>query len=385
MNWGGVTTGIFLGLLIFSVLYNAAFFVLLRERFLLWQSARTLSYIALVIALSPLGMGPWLTPDSYARQVFIHIFFDLGIVLSGPFLRRYLEPGMIGPQLYRLLGWPPMLILLTTPAVLMENSPPVYQAVRDAIFVIMLVLAISAVITAIRRGSQTARHQAAAWSGITTVFAISLFYDIFVGHSFSWLLLLLFPALGLEAILTALGILDRLMRLRREREDAWSRANALDIIAHTDPLTGLGNRRALETGFAARRPTAIAIIDLDHFKAINDAHGHDIGDKVIFAAGTALMSGSSDAMRIGGEEFALLLYGADTKAIRTAEQLRRNIANHVDQMVPELRTPVTASMGLALVNPDSSFATAMKAADINLYIAKSDGRDRAILPLEWVA
>lgn len=380
MTWDGVGTGIFLGLLVFSVVYNAAFFALLRERFLLWQSARTMAYVALTILLSPLALGTVLLPASFERQVAINIFFDLGIVLSGPFLRSYLEPQMIGPRLYRLLGWPPALILLTTPAVLMADASPAYQLVRNILFLAMLVLAVSAVAIAIRRGSRTARYQAIAWSGITLVFAVSLFFDMVLQQPFALLLFALFPALALETILTALGILDRLLRLRSEREDARTRANALNIIAHTDALTGLGNRRALEEAFAARRPTAVAIIDLDHFKAINDQFGHDVGDKVIFAAGTALTSGSAIATRVGGEEFALLLYGSHAEAMRVAESLRHRITGHVAQMVAELEHPVTASMGLALVGTGSSYGAAMKAADINLYAAKNAGRNRSVLP-----
>ena len=107
MSWDGVLTGIFLGLLLFSLAYNAVFYRLLRERFLIWQSVRAMSYFALAIALSPLAMGAWLAPDSFARQVWITIFFDLSVVVSGVFLRSYLEPGMVGPRLYRWLGWPP--------------------------------------------------------------------------------------------------------------------------------------------------------------------------------------------------------------------------------------------------------------------------------------
>ncbi len=73
MTWDGVLTGIFLGLLLFSLAYNAVFYRLLRERFLIWQSVRALSHFALAVALSPLAMGAWLAPDSFARQVWITI------------------------------------------------------------------------------------------------------------------------------------------------------------------------------------------------------------------------------------------------------------------------------------------------------------------------
>jgi len=377
MTWDGVLTGIFLGLLLFSLAYNAAFFSLLRERFLIWQSARTLCYIALAVALSPLAMGPWLAPDSFARQIWITIFFDLSLVVSGAFLRSYLEPGMVGPRLYRWLGWPPVLILLTTPATLMPDAPT-YMMLRSMVLVAMLAFAAATVVIALKRGSRTARYQAAAWSGIGGVYGVSLFHDIVLGEPFASFLFLLFPALGLEVMLTALGILDRLIRLRRERQEARAQAEAMRVIAHTDPLTGLPNRRAIEESFNDDAPVAIALVDLDHFKAINDRHGHDVGDRVIFAAGVALGSGSALAARIGGEEFALLFRGAPEAVAIEAERLRQRIGAYVAQMVPTLGRPVTASMGLVHIGRGTSFGAAMKSADINLYAAKESGRDRVV-------
>lgn len=377
MTWDGVLTGIFLGLLLFSLAYNAVFYRLLRERFLIWQSVRALSYFALAVALSPLAMGAWLAPDSFARQVWITIFFDLSLVVTGVFLRSYLEPGMVGNRLYRWLGWPPALILLTTPATVMPDADT-YMMLRSTVLVGMLALCAATVVIALKRGSRTARYQAAAWSGIGGVYGVSLFHDIVLGQPFDNFLFLLFPALGLEVMLTAFGILDRLMRLRRERQEARAQAEAMRIIAHTDPLTGLPNRRAIEESFNDDPPVAIALVDLDHFKAINDHHGHDVGDRVIFAAGVALGSGSALAARVGGEEFALLFRGAPAAVAIEAERLRQRIGAYVKQMVPLLERPVTASMGLVHIGRNTSFGAAMKSADINLYAAKESGRNRVV-------
>ena len=377
MTWDGVLTGIFLGLLLFSLAYNAVFYRLLRERFLIWQSVRALSYFALAVALSPLAMGAWLAPDSFARQVWITIFFDLSLVVSGVFLRSYLEPGMVSPRVYRWLGWPPVLILMTTPATVMPDAAA-YMMLRSAVLVAMLALCAATVVIALKRGSRTARYQAAAWSGIGGVYGVSLFHDIVLGQPFASFLFLLFPALGLEVMLTAFGILDRLMRLRRERQEARAQAEAMRIIAHTDLLTGLPNRRAIEESFNDEPPVAIALVDLDHFKAINDRHGHDVGDRVIFAAGVALGSGSALAARVGGEEFALLFRGAPAAVAIEAERLRQRIGAYVAQMVPLLERPVTASMGLVHIGRDTSFGAAMKSADINLYAAKESGRNRVV-------
>ena len=378
MTWDGVLTGIFLGLLLFSLAYNAAFYALLRERFLIWQSIRALAYLALAVGLSPLAMGGFFTPDSFARQVWITLFFDLGVAVSGPFLRAYLEPGTIPKRLYRLLGWPPFLILLTTPVTVMADPPGLYFTLRSLLLVTMLTIGVTTVAIALLRGSRTARYQAAAWSGIGGVYGVSLFHDIVLQTPFESFLFLLFPALGLEVMLTALGILDRLIRLRRERTEAQAQAEAMRVIAHTDPLTGLPNRRAIEESYGQETPVAIAIVDLDHFKAINDRHGHDVGDRVIFAAGVALGSGSAMAARIGGEEFALLFRCEASAVAGEAERLRQRVGAYIAQMVPTLKRPVTASMGLVHIARETSFGAAMKSADINLYAAKESGRDRVV-------
>lgn len=385
MSWDGALTGIFFGLLIFSVAYNAAFYALLRERFLLWQSARSIIYLALVVGLSPLAMGAFFSPESFARQVYINLLFDLGVAITGPVLRAYLEPGMIGSRLYRALGWLMPVVMLTTPAMLIPDCPPAYMAFRNAVMVATLVLCMTAVAQAWMRGSRTARYQALAWSAITSVYGISLFHDIVLGRPFEYFLFALFPALGLETILTALGMLDRLHRLRAEREEARASAQALQLIAYRDPLTGLANRRAVEAQFVSHRPLAVALVDLDHFKRINDRYGHAIGDDVIAAAGAALASGRAVAARIGGEEFALLLYGTIIDVVFEAEALRQSVSRRVAEDVRTVIEPVTASMGLVLVDPDLNFAAAMKAADVNLYAAKDGGRNRAVLPAAQAA
>lgn len=375
MTWDGVLTGIFLGFMVFSTVYNLAFFSLLRERFLLWQTARSSAYFALGIALSPLAMGPWLEPHSVARSVFINIIFDVTILVSGPFLRSYLEPGTINQRSYVWLGHLCWLVPLTTPATLIPDCPPAYMLARNVLMVSLLILCCHTVVVAWIRGSVTARYQAAAWSGLTIVFGISLFHDIVLGRPYTLFLFALFPALALETVMTAWGILSRLNRLRQDREDARELADAMQHIAHTDPLTGLPNRRAIEQQFALQRPSAIALIDLDLFKQINDRHGHDVGDKVLFATGSALDSGSAVTARIGGEEFLMLLYGQEEAVVREAEMLRQRVTSRVARLVSGLDGPITASLGLSFVGDSDDFSSAMKRADLNLYLAKGQGRN----------
>lgn len=375
LDWSGVLTGAFLGFLLLPVFYNIAFFVILRERFLVWQMARALALVALTVSLSSLPLGPWLPGQSLARQVLINVLFDCAIAIIGPFLRSILEPGMVSRPVFRLLGWQPWLVALTTPAMLMNPCPPLYMALRDGLLVSILVLVFIALAQAIARGSRAARFQAAAWSCLLAVCGVSLFHDIVLRRPFGLFLYALFGALALEMLLTSIGIGDRFMRLKRGHDEARANAGLLEQLAQTDSLTGLPNRRAIEARFAASRPRAVAIVDIDHFKAINDAFGHACGDAVIVAVAAALNTGDAFAARIGGEEFALLLYSEQPWL--ELEWLRREAPGQIARALPELDRVVTASAGIAELEAGVGFADALKAADLNLYLAKISGRNRS--------
>ncbi len=375
LDWSGVLTGAFLGFLLLPVFYNIAFFVILRERFLVWQMARVLALVVLTISLSSLPLGPWLTGESFARAVLINVLFDCAIAIVGPFLRSILEPGMVSRPVFRLLGWQPWLVALTTPAMLLDRCPPLYMALRNGLLMSILVLVCFALVQAIARGSRAARFQAAGWSCLLAVCGVSLFHDIVLHRPFELFLYALFGALALEMLLTSIGIGDRFMRLKREHDEARASAGLLEQIAQTDPLTGLPNRRAIEARFAASRPRAVAIVDIDHFKAINDAFGHACGDAVIVAVAAALNAGDGFAARIGGEEFALLLYS--DQSWLELEWLRREVPGHIARALPDLSHAITASAGITALDAGVGFAEALKAADLNLYLAKASGRNRS--------
>lgn len=156
--------------------------------------------------------------------------------------------------------------------------------------------------------------------------------------------------------------------------------------ATTDPLTDLPNRWAFEDALdrmcaqarRARRPLALVLLDLDHFKQVNDRHGHDTGDEVLGAVGRALAGAVRDgdlAARSGGEEFAVLL--PDTpleRALDVAERLRAAIAE-IDLPLPGFSP--SASLGVAVLPLHARDAGRLvRAADQALYAAKRAGRDR---------
>lgn len=170
-------------------------------------------------------------------------------------------------------------------------------------------------------------------------------------------------------------------------ETAWTLRDAQEK-ARTDQLTGLGNRRYFEehwartVGDADRQGTVagLILIDVDHFKAVNDTYGHEAGDLVLVAVAEALQAGrraSDFAARLGGEELALILAQSDaTGAREVAERLRRRIEDL------RIRTPagevrVTASLGVGIYPGRSGDAARVfDRADRALYAAKRGGRNR---------
>jgi two-component system cell cycle response regulator len=178
---------------------------------------------------------------------------------------------------------------------------------------------------------------------------------------------------------------DELYARLRAAERVGHMQRELIRLAVTDSLTGMFNRRgffeqAVQPCRRAEEGTPLCAImaDIDHFKRINDEHGHDAGDKAIFALAHELMSGSWHAGRLGGEEFALLLDGRNlAEAAAIAETLRGRIA--------ALRIPsdggqlaLTCSFGVSEWRARDSIDSLLKRADIALYEAKLRGRDRVI-------
>lgn len=181
--------------------------------------------------------------------------------------------------------------------------------------------------------------------------------------------------------------LRKTFQLSYDLHKAYGRAREL---AHTDELTGLANRRAfLEHGKATfdqarryKRSLSLVMFDIDHFKRINDTHGHAAGDEVLRAVAAAVrrIARSADsAGRLGGEEFALLLPETfRDAAAQLAERLRREMADLAIEM-PGETLRVTCSFGVAEQGPDApSLDALLDRADQALYRAKAEGRNRVV-------
>jgi diguanylate cyclase (GGDEF)-like protein len=189
--------------------------------------------------------------------------------------------------------------------------------------------------------------------------------------------------LSFEALLFTIAIAFILLAMAKERTEHRHKTASL-----VDPLTGTANRRAfMQDGEAllkrqANDPCAIAVmlLDLDHFKSINDRFGHAVGDRVLQVftqTGSRCMRRMDLFGRLGGEEFAALLYDANRdKALAAAEEIRTTFAEATRDVEGK---PVNATVSIGVVishEAVSDLSVLLAQADHALYRAKESGRDR---------
>ena len=192
-------------------------------------------------------------------------------------------------------------------------------------------------------------------------------------------LILMAASAGLAALAIIAALLYQLLRVQKKH------GAELSVQALRDPLTGVDNRRALFTnmrdvmaGELPRDEHALLLIDLDHFKRINDSHGHPAGDAVLVAVAAQLkqkLAGRCTLARLGGEEFAVLCPASGRmSALALAEELRVAVAEVIVRDLPP-PTRVTASIGVAMFDGKGSLDDWMRAVDRALYAAKARGRN----------
>ncbi len=194
----------------------------------------------------------------------------------------------------------------------------------------------------------------------------------------------LYKAFTMQAVFVALLYI---LAVTQERMIAsQARAKALDEIASTDALTGAFNRRHLvavleqHVADAARseRELSVLLFDVDHFKRINDVHGHDVGDRVLCHLVNTLQGVLREADtfgRWGGEEFLVVAPGADIDdALELANRCRRALASAPAPGAGEVKV----SCGVASWRPAQHWEAVVRAADAALYAAKAAGRDQAV-------
>ena len=373
------------GMLILPLLFDISFFLVLRERFVVLHAMMVTAMMTYVLTAGGL-VAAYVTPPVAAMTVLGALSWAVGVGISALFLESFLERGAQSPTMRQVTlatGWFTMVVpgffALQFGATQRFDDLGYFVTFIPAIIVIS-----AAVIEAVLRGSRSARFIAVAWAPIIAASIERLLRGLGVYTGPSRLDQLLYLSVGVEVVVISLAIADRFLALRRERDAALTEARMLEQISARDSLTGLMNRRAIEARFdelLAQGFDTFALVDLDRFKAINDVHGHQVGDAALVACASALRSSGdrdSVAVRLGGEEFVVLLRGP--RPLERAEAMRQAIPMRIAKEVPGLDMPVTASMGVVMLAdaraPKMAFAEFYARADALMYEAKASGRNR---------
>lgn len=178
-----------------------------------------------------------------------------------------------------------------------------------------------------------------------------------------------------------------------DRRDRSALISELERLRHEvlhDPLTGLGNRRFLDIMFESRmgamregaEPFGLFMIDIDHFKAVNDEYGHTVGDKAIAAVAATLSSAVRPldaAVRWGGEEFILMCPNIANALGSIAERIRMMVEHSWVELEDGRSLSVTISVGAARATKSDSLESLVKRADARMYEAKNSGRNRWVI------
>lgn len=356
----------------------------LRDASFVWYAAYLLAYVWILglqsaFLASPLGLT---FPESGA-PLSGRIATAAAVACAAMFLDRFANLRRYAPRLRwglhalaAAIVAASLLSLLPVPALVQFG-----RGVTNPLIILGGPLLLVAALWAAAKGSRYALIFAVGWApllAVTVMGSLQMF-----GHFSSWLWLdnAGMAAGAFEALVLSAGLAYRSMELRRDRDSARQLANI-------DPLTGLLNRRAWSE--RVRRlmaedaaPPSVLFIDLDHFKALNDRHGHDLGDRALAAVANSLKQNlrSQDLLaRHGGEELVAALPGCELDvAARLAEQLRQRVGRlRIEGISPAEAYSATLSLsiGVARLRPGETLESLVRRADAAMYAAKRAGRDR---------
>lgn len=366
------------GLALALLIYNLALWATLRYRF---QLAYCLMVAALTAyAFTSSGAMAWLMPDiaNNDRLRLNYLLLTIACASALLFARAFFEAHVFGPRL-RLLIRVTVAALIGTGCFFVLFAPFGVQfadRVYSWIFTGVIICVVATLWSAWRGRSNFLWVFAIAWALPILAASLRVFANLGLIRWNFWLDNSTILSMAAEALISSVAIAYRIRMLSHERDAAVAAEAVARRLADTDPLTGLLNRRSfLAQAIGRPGPQTLLILDLDHFKQVNDTLGHDGGDEVLRVVARTLRTiapvGALVA-RIGGEEFAIVTQidqPVDAQALLGRLRATR--------MPYDLR--VTASIGTAtgplIAEPDWKWL--YRAADTALFAAKSAGRDRA--------
>ena len=378
----------FAGLSLALLAYNLALWSVMRHAFQLSYAAMVSALMAYTFTSSSVAMLVIPSLANTDRLRLNYLFLALAAIASIRFMADFFGPQVFGPRLRRAATVVCGATLLSAVAFAVLAPRQGYWLDRVYMYscTAALLLVVPIIVAAWRAKVRNLGLFVIAWSAPIVASLARVGYGMgLIGYSF-WLDNGNLIALSLESLLSTMLIVARLRELSSERDLAKAGEQSALRLANSDPLTGLLNRRAfIHHAIGRTERHRLLLIDIDHFKAINDRIGHDAGDDVLRQVSLAIQEcrpADSLAVRLGGEEFGLLI-----PYRRHGECPPDRILAAVRQRPMPMNWQVTVSVGFAegRVTTEHDWKRLYRLADTALYRAKADGRDRACRATDFAA
>lgn len=378
-------SAIFSGAGLMVLLFNIIFYQILRERFLIWHQIMIFAALTHLATNSGLFFEFFSQIGVSANSYISQAAFSLAVLSASLFARNLIEPGKLSPRIDQLLYMSAIWVFIAGCITLapIEFIRPFAQKFYYLSFLPVLGVYSVAIFSALKAGSRAARFQMIAWLPVMVFGFERILRAAGLYEGAAWFDYLMHIAIAFELVISSIGAADRFMAIKQQRDQARNEAKFFAERSNTDPLTNLPNRRDFEYMFSQNLSSSefdqLAIIDLDHFKSINDRFGHNIGDEVLRAFAREAVQHGHYVARIGGEEFAMLLNSRRPGEVRfSLDQFREAVSKAVKEQVSVIDVPVTVSIGCAPIAPGMPVGSALELADKRLYAAKQAGRNRVI-------
>lgn len=369
--------GGFAGLCLALLLYNLALFGALRQAFLPAYCLLVLCLAAYAFSASGL-LGQVSGLDNNTRQrcnwVLLAMSASMAILFARMFFERRVFDGWLRPASSGAIA------LLLGSVATFTLAMPHHAFALDRMVTCAYALAVGLVVPVLwrawRTGSRYTGMFALAWGAPVILASCRILNALSLIPWNFWVDNSTLLSMALEAAFSSLAIAYRIRLLSEERDAAREQEMRARLLADSDPLTGLLNRRAfLREAVAQPVPRLLVLVDIDHFKSVNDTLGHDGGDEVLRRIARVLRHVAPEGApvaRLGGEEFAILAPAAATALPDAVLAAIRG-----ERMPFDLAVTASLGSGRAVVATEADWARLYRRADQALYAAKRAGRDRA--------
>jgi diguanylate cyclase (GGDEF)-like protein len=379
-SWLVALYAAFGGLSLALLAYNLSLWTVLRHRFQLSYAAMVGALMAYAFTSSSIAMLVIPSLANNDRLRLNYVFLGLAAVAGIRFMFDFFGDKVLSARLRRTANALCGISLLSAFAFALL-APRLGYWLDRLYFVsgaVLLVMVVPIILAAWRARVRNLGLFALAWSAPILVTFARVAYGLgWLEYSF-WLDNGNLIALSIESVLSIMLIVGRLRDIYSERDEAKASEQLAMRLANSDPLTGLLNRRAfIQRAIGRNDEHRLFLIDIDHFKAINDRIGHAAGDDVLREVSAAIQDcrpKDSLAVRLGGEEFALLI------PLAALDQCPpERVLQAVRQRSMPMNWQVTVSIGFVdgRVHSEDDWKRLYRLADSALYRAKADGRDRA--------